>query len=349
MTSSTFQQLPFSATSSLLGATKRTLGWAMALFMNNPLQNIAIALLTTAMAISFSNALFWQTGVHPAPIFSLQQQALSASGENFSLQNASAPHPRQLSASRIQQPPIAALPVSQPIPQPVSTQSPVLIDRVTNEILAQAQTMLAEIGLFSGKVDGYYGPLTAEAIRAFERQQGLTVKGSMSPEIIGKILSFKAGQTSLTTQSAPAALVPDSLAPVSSAPVPSVVSAPVLSQPVVQQAQAANTQPHIDEQGQTVPDLLRTIASSVRPSQSLNSDPVVAAAPAYDTQSDKQLIEKIQRGLSSLGFYYSSIDGVLGETTARAIREFENFKSFEMTGRISSQLLIWLQEAGAIT
>ncbi len=347
MTSSTVQQLPFSATSSLLGATKRTLGWATALFMNNPLQNIALALLTIAMTISFSNALFWQTGVHPAPIFSVQQQALSASGENL-LQNASAPQPRQLSSSRIQQPPIAALPIIQPIPQPVSTQSPVVIDRVTNEILAQAQTMLAEMGLFSGKVDGYYGPLTAESIRAFERQQGLTVKGSMSPEIIGQILSFKVGQTSGTAQPAPAASEPVSPAPVSLAPVSSV-PAPAASQPVAQQAQVASAQPHIDEPGQTVPDLLRTIASSVRPSQSLNSAPVVAAAPAYDAQSDKQLIEKIQRGLSSLGFYYSSIDGVLGETTAKAIREFENFKSFEMTGRISSQLLIWLQESGAIT
>lgn len=337
MTSSTFQQLPFSATGSLWGATKRTLNWATSLFLNNPLQNMAIALLGFAMTVSFFNALFWQTGVHPAPIFSLQQHALSASSDSLSLQNASAPHPRQLPSSRTQQPLIAPLAV-QPIQQPVSTPSPVIIDKVTNEILAQAQTVLAEIGLFSGKIDGFYGPLTAEAIRAFERQQGLTVKGSMNPEIIGKILSVKAGQTSSIAQpvSAPST-------PVSSAP------APVASQPVVQQTPAANTQPHIDEPGQTVPDLLRTIASSVRPSQSLSSVPVVAPRPAYEAQNDKQLVEKIQRGLSSLGFYYSSIDGVLGESTARAIREFENFKSFEMTGRISSQLLIWLQEAGAIT
>ncbi len=343
MTSSTFQQLPFSATGSLWGATKRTLGWATTLFLNKPLQNMAIALLGFAMTVSFFNALFWQTGVHPAPIFSLQQQALSASSDSLSLQNASAPHPRQLSSSRTQQPLIAPLSASQPIQQLVSTPSPVVLDNVTNEILARAQTVLAEIGLFSGKIDGFYGPLTAEAIRAFERQQGLTVKGSMSPEIIGKILSFKAGQTSSIAQPVSAPSAPVSSAPVSSAP------APVASQPVVQQPQTTNTQPHIDEPGQTVPDLLRTIASSVRPSQSLSSAPVVAPSPAYEAQNDKQLVEKIQRGLSSLGFYYSSIDGVLGESTARAIREFENFKSFEMTGRISSQLLIWLQEAGAIT
>ncbi len=334
MTSSTFQQLPVSVTISLWRGIRGMLGWLVVSFLKNPLQNMAIILLATALSISFLNALFWQTGVHPAPMFGLKQpQAFAADNEDITLRNSAVPHPRELSTSRISRQEDMVLPLNQPIPKPVSTPVQVDFDKVTNEILAQAQTALAEMGLFSGKVDGFYGPLTADAIRAFERQQGLVARGAMSPEIIRKIINFKAEQSGIAV-------------PVSSAS-ESAVSQPLLR---TSPAQPDNTRPHTDVKEQDVADPLISIASSVNQSSTNALASGVAVQPSDSPlQNDKQLVEKIQRGLSSLGFYYSPIDGVLNETTARAIREFENFKGFESTGLISPQLLIWLQEAGAIT
>ncbi len=336
MTTSTLYQAPIALTGSVLGFLRRILAWSLSLFFNNPLQNVAIGLLGFALTMSFANALFWQSGVHPAPMFSLQQQAAAVSANNSSIQNMVAPKPREPISYRpgttgsVQ-------PLSQPIPAPVSPVQPLVIDKVTNEILARAQAALLEMGLFSGKVDGYYGPLTADAIRAFERQQGLPVRGAMSPEVIGQIIAFGDGQVVAGQPAGQSPAQQNSPAGIPAAGV-----------------RADDARPHVDERDQAVPDLLRDIATSVAASGP--GDAAATSAPAQEVarpfnelQADVEMIRKIQRGLSSLGFYYGPIDGVLGDSMARAIREFENFKSFDMTGRITPQLLVWLEEAGAIT
>ena len=60
-----------------------------------------------------------------------------------------------------------------------------------------------------------------------------------------------------------------------------------------------------------------------------------------------QLVTQIQRGLASLGCYRGSIDGHPGDATAKALREFENFHSFKVTGEIKPDLVGLLRDAGA--
>ena len=156
--------------------------------------------------------------------------------------------------------------------------------KVTNEILAKAQTALKEMGLFPGKVDGYYGPLTAAAIRAFELQQGLAPKGAMSVQIISEIISFSVPQNSLATPSVPVANQAANQVQPSTSP---------QSRPV--------EQPHVEDA--PVPDLLASIASSVAQNQPQvipQSLPTASSQPAVVVASppDKAMIEKIQRGLS---------------------------------------------------
>jgi peptidoglycan hydrolase-like protein with peptidoglycan-binding domain len=66
-------------------------------------------------------------------------------------------------------------------------------------------------------------------------------------------------------------------------------------------------------------------------------------APANNVQ----LVSQIQRGLASLGFYHGSIDGHPGDATAKAIREFENFHSYRVTGQVKPDLVGLLRDAGA--
>lgn len=63
--------------------------------------------------------------------------------------------------------------------------------------------------------------------------------------------------------------------------------------------------------------------------------------------TDPLIVAKVQRGLSSLGFLRGPADGVAGEATAKAIRNFEVYFNYKVTGRISPELLDLLVQNGA--
>ena len=63
--------------------------------------------------------------------------------------------------------------------------------------------------------------------------------------------------------------------------------------------------------------------------------------------NDPVTVAKVQRGLGSLGFLHGPADGVAGEATAKAIRNFEVYFNYKVTGRISPELLDLLVENGA--
>ena len=75
---------------------------------------------------------------------------------------------------------------------------------------------------------------------------------------------------------------------------------------------------------------------------------LASAAPAsVPPATDAALVAQIQTGLASLGFFRGPIDGKPGPETARAIREFENFYRYRMTGQVQPDLVELLLKAGA--
>ena len=68
--------------------------------------------------------------------------------------------------------------------------------------------------------------------------------------------------------------------------------------------------------------------------------------PAFSV-TDPVIVAKVQRGLGSLGFLHGPADGVAGEATAKAIRNFEVYFNYRVTGRISPELLDLLVQNGA--
>jgi peptidoglycan hydrolase-like protein with peptidoglycan-binding domain len=77
--------------------------------------------------------------------------------------------------------------------------------------------------------------------------------------------------------------------------------------------------------------------------------PSVATQPAAGAveSKDPRLVAKVQRGLASLGFLSGEIDGVPGEATAKAIRNFEVWNNYDVTGRVTPGLVQLLAAAGA--
>ena len=68
--------------------------------------------------------------------------------------------------------------------------------------------------------------------------------------------------------------------------------------------------------------------------------------PAFSV-TDPVIVARVQRGLGSLGFLHGAADGVAGEATAKAIRNFEVYYNYKVTGRISPELLDLLVQNGA--
>ena len=67
-----------------------------------------------------------------------------------------------------------------------------LLDPVPSERVAAAQRLLAERGFAPGPADGIYGPRTADATRRFQEQNGLSITGAISDEILA---ALSAGET----------------------------------------------------------------------------------------------------------------------------------------------------------
>ena len=68
--------------------------------------------------------------------------------------------------------------------------------------------------------------------------------------------------------------------------------------------------------------------------------------PAFSV-TDPVIVARVQRGLGRLGFLPGPAAGVAGEATAKAIRNFEVYYNYKVTGRISPELLDLLVQNGA--
>ncbi len=88
-----------------------------------------------------------------------------------------------------------------PPPQPVAE-----VHEVTRDpLVMQVQMALVKLGYLHGGADGHAGPKTAAAIRQFETDQGLTVDGVSSRNLLALLKSAEASAAAnAAPQSAPA-------------------------------------------------------------------------------------------------------------------------------------------------
>jgi peptidoglycan hydrolase-like protein with peptidoglycan-binding domain len=78
------------------------------------------------------------------------------------------------------------------------------------------------------------------------------------------------------------------------------------------------------------------------------SDVITTPIDVTKVANDPKVVGAIQRGLASLGFLHGQIDGVAGEATAKAIRNFEVYYNYNVTGRITPELVNLLVQNGAV-
>lgn len=389
MTATTFSRLPLAAGSAVAASLGRAGLWALARYMRAPLASTGLMAMVTLTALAASNALYFQTARHPAPFFSPPLDVPVPVA-----QPASAPMLAPIPAERTA---VVAPQVTNDTTGSVATAAPPAVPDapVGNKQAFEVQKKLTELGLFNGKVDGFYGPMTASAIRAFEQRNGLEPTGALSPEVIDAILRADVTGMIPVTQQAAIAQPQPTTAAVRPAAVQEAPDATVAQQDqvVARLPELSPIDTAVDTVGNAAAETIDSIVAAVggtratpaapgampvaampmlattaqpmpAPVQVASLEPMAAPRPAPSVQptvvadqataattvapaNNVQLVSQIQRGLASLGFYHGSIDGHPGDATAKAIREFENFHSYRVTGQVKADLVGLLRDAGA--
>ena len=156
------------------------------LLPQRPKDTICLGLASAAAGFIVVNALFLQSGPHPAPIFTEVRQAAAPANDEV-------PMPPRRQATRI---PAATLPQ----PAPVRTvaargerHDPIAeLLEPTNKTIA-VQRALAEFGYGQIKPTGTIGPETKAAIEKFERDRRLPVTGQVSERLTRELAAMKGG------------------------------------------------------------------------------------------------------------------------------------------------------------
>src|SRR5882757_218045 len=133
-----------------------------------PRDSIAALAAGGAVAMILVNALFMQSGPHPAPIFSTKPAPVVAPTTE---QVANLMPGRKSFAAP---PPVASLAVTSPA-------------RPRSDTVAEIQRELTKRGFFDGTADGFYGPKTDAAIRDFEQAAGLRSSAEPSETLLAAI------------------------------------------------------------------------------------------------------------------------------------------------------------------
>lgn len=186
----------------------RIIGATVDRFVEAPAQATASLVMVIAIGTIVSNALFLQTGRHPAPLLPTRAAEVQETAPAPSVNPAEeAPAPHAASRPQAQaehpMPEMAALPRRQPEIVPASSVETLApIDRY---LVRDIQQALAGRGLYTGTVDGLYGPMTAAAIRSYQTEAGLATTGTASAGLLARLqLGVSGGATPAATASVPA-------------------------------------------------------------------------------------------------------------------------------------------------
>ncbi len=158
--------------------------------MRRPMDSFASAVAVAASIAIVLNALSFQTGPHPAPIFAPAQPPRVEAVPRPTPQ----PAPRTIPTAR----PTPAQPAA---PVPVSGIAALIAPQsapAQQDMVRAVQAELARLGRYDGAVDGLFGPKTDFAIREWERATGRAPTGEPNQKVLDALKVSRAPQPSIT-------------------------------------------------------------------------------------------------------------------------------------------------------
>lgn len=162
-----------------MGATARMVGRYPTLMLGG-------AAFAVAMSFISANALWYQHGNHPAPIFRTRD-AHDQTAFAGAPSNAAEARPADVTTFRIER-----ADGTTETPDPAATAAvPAAPARKPSALMRDVQGALIGHGFYDGPADGYGGPRTTAAILAFEKSAGLHQTGQASADLLAALLTVK--------------------------------------------------------------------------------------------------------------------------------------------------------------
>ncbi len=193
---------PAAGVSGRFAALTATAAGAGRAFLRHPGEILGVGVVLGAVSLICLNALGYQAGRHPAPIFpKLPPQALAGrtpekpkaapSGAAAETAPSALSEAPKADASRPGRDTIGELIKGA---DPKGTETTASVSTAGSLSLAQAQRALVKLGYGPLKADGLMGPGTRAALEKFERDRKLPVKGEPTPRTLRE-LAARAGVT----------------------------------------------------------------------------------------------------------------------------------------------------------
>ena len=154
-----------------------------------PQDAVCLGLAAAGVAFILVNALFLQSGRHPAPIFTEVGQPAARTTGSIPM-----PPPKPQASARL---PAATLPAAPmktaAAPRGDNRADPIAELLEPSNRTAAVQRALAEFGYGQIKPTGTLGPETRAAIEKFERERRLPVTGQISERLTRELSALKGG------------------------------------------------------------------------------------------------------------------------------------------------------------
>ncbi len=139
--------------------------------------NPSIAAGVCAFAVAFSlvagNALYGQNGGHPVPLFATRDAMTTKS---VPVSKARAQQKQESGSAKTE---ISKVPVPVSRPKAAETSEAAMV--------RQMQAGLHDLGVYTGEIDGKFGPKTREAVMRFERELGIEPTGLVTADLVRQL------------------------------------------------------------------------------------------------------------------------------------------------------------------
>ena len=234
----------------------------------------------------------------------------------------------------------------------------------SGDAVKSLQQRLKDLGYYKGSVDGDFGDATEEAVRAFQKANGLTVDGKAGAQTLAKLNSSSAVRAPSATATPRKTATPTPRK--TATPTPRATSTPNLSRDIyLREGSSGSDVKRLQERlislgwlvgtadgnyggateaaviafqkktsglyddGVAGPDTLRALYSS---NAAKSSTPVASVGIKLQTGSEGESVRALQRRLRTLGYLSDSVDGTYGEKTRAAVIAFQTNMGLTVDG-----------------
>ena len=245
------------------------------------------------------------------------------------------------------------------IPSPDATPTPKSLQRgyTDSEEVRQMQSRLKELGYYKGSPDGDFGPATEDAVKAFQKANGLTADGKAGEKTLSKLNgsdAVRAGSSSSgSSSSAPAS---DASSRINTNIYLSVGnegknvktlqnrlielgwmsgSASGLYDETTEAAVIAfQKKAKLWADGKAGPKTLEALFAA---GAAKGSNPVSTGNGTLENGSEGSEVKRLQKRLIDLGYLSGSADGKFGSATESALIEFQKNNGLEADGKAGTK------------